>query len=402
MDLHRDSRDPAGHVRDVRRHGAEALRRLVEGSLGAHRRYGGHGRSSAFGRHDERGRNVVRGGGRKPRATPDRDVLLRPHDRKPRRGTGLGSGCRGPGGSAVCRPRGQLRGSAAEARRAGRHARHRHGSNLGARPATRIRAYRLVARGGYCPEGVGPGGVRAPLHGVHARALRGDRRHAGRRRRCGRLREQPARLRAGRRFRQCVRVPWLRARIHQGSVLRRERAVPLGRALRRCERHPPDGRTRARDVPRGRTPLQVDPARTRKGRLSGAAVSHLLVGAGGSRSLWKGDQRPGRRGRDQRAHRHRARPPGHRVSRFAWPRDRGDEGRHRRCCRLADPERAAQHRVGRKLGLVPPRRRCRHRQLASRGAGDCRGRHAGDGGAHREGSDQRSWHWRGAARGRGL
>jgi len=49
-----------------------------------------------------------------------------------------------------------------------------------------------------------------------------------------------------------------------------------------------------------------------------------------------------------------------------------------------------------------PRRRRRHRQLASRGAGDCRGRHAGDGGAHREGSDQRSWHWRGPARGRGL
>ena len=66
-----------------------------------------------------------------------------------------------------------------------------------------------------------------------------------------------------------------------------------------------------------------------------------------------------------RADRHRPRPPRQRVGRLAVPRDRVDADGSRRDRRLAAAQRAAQHRVGRDVGLDPPRRRRRHRPLAS-------------------------------------
>ncbi len=48
------------------------------------------------------------------------------------------------------------------------------------------------------------------------------------------------------------------------------------------------------------------------------------------------------------------------------PRDRGHARRHRRGQRLADPQRADQHRQRRHLGLLPSRRGCGHRLLAAR------------------------------------
>ena len=63
------------------------------------------------------------------------------------------------------------------------------------------------------------------------------------------------------------------------------------------------------------------------------------------------------------ADRHRTRPPRLGFGRLALPRDRGDDGRIGRRRRLADPQRAAQHRLGCRLGGGPPRRRGRHRQV---------------------------------------
>ena len=77
----------------------------------------------------------------------------------------------------------------------------------------------------------------------------------------------------------------------------------------------------------------------------------------------------------QGADRDRPRPPRLRLGRLALPRDRGDARRVRRHRRLGDPQRIGQHRVGCHLGLLPPRRRRRHRPLAPRRPGHRRRRH---------------------------
>ena len=69
------------------------------------------------------------------------------------------------------------------------------------------------------------------------------------------------------------------------------------------------------------------------------------------------------------ADRDRARPPRRRLGRVAAARDRGDARRLGRGRRLADPQRAGQHRDRRELGLLPPRRRRRHGQVAARRPG---------------------------------
>ena len=79
--------------------------------------------------------------------------------------------------------------------------------------------------------------------------------------------------------------------------------------------------------------------------------------------------------RDQRPDRDRPRPPRLGLGRLALPRDRGDAGRLRRDRRLAAAERARQHRLGRDLGLDPPRRRGRDRPLDPRRHGLRRRRH---------------------------
>ena len=70
-------------------------------------------------------------------------------------------------------------------------------------------------------------------------------------------------------------------------------------------------------------------------------------------------QRDGGLRRAQGADRDRARPPRLRVGRVAVPRDRGDARRLGRDRRLGAAQRARQHRVGRDLGVDPPRRRRR-------------------------------------------
>ena len=90
-------------------------------------------------------------------------------------------------------------------------------------------------------------------------------------------------------------------------------------------------------------------------------------------------QRDGGKGRAQGAGGDRPRSPRLRIGREPQPRDRGDEGRLRRGVGLAAAQRAPQLRVGRDLGVVPSRRRRRHRLLAACRHGDRVRRHAGGG-----------------------
>ena len=76
-------------------------------------------------------------------------------------------------------------------------------------------------------------------------------------------------------------------------------------------------------------------------------------------------QRAGRRRAGVRADRDRPRPPRHRLRRLALPGDRGHGRRLRRHRRLAAAQRADRRVVRRDLGVDPPRRRRRHRPVAS-------------------------------------
>ncbi len=96
--------------------------------------------------------------------------------------------------------------------------------------------------------------------------------------------------------------------------------------------------------------------------------------------------------------RHRPRPPGQRKRRLAVPRDRGDEGRLGRDRRLADPERAGEHRGRRPLGERAPRRRSGDRLLDPRRDGRRGGRKRRRGGTPRTGAHVRPGHGRDPAR----
>ena len=91
LDLHRDAGHPAGHVRDVRRGGAPAFRRLAARDRHAHRGPRRHGRRPAPGGDDERGRLPRDRGRRGARATPGGDRLRRSADPRSGRGAPLGA-----------------------------------------------------------------------------------------------------------------------------------------------------------------------------------------------------------------------------------------------------------------------------------------------------------------------
>ena len=92
-----------------------------------------------------------------------------------------------------------------------------------------------------------------------------------------RLRQQPPRVRARRRVRARLRHPGLRARVHPAALLRREGAVPLGRAQRRSGGHRGDRRGRARRRAARRRSAPVDRAGAGARELPGAAGAHLLA-----------------------------------------------------------------------------------------------------------------------------
>ena len=181
----------------------------------------------------------------------------------------------------------------------------------------------------------------------------------------------------GRRRRR-VRHSRLRARVHPAALLRRQGPVPLGRALGRSGRHRASPTSGARAVP----------ATTRRWRAGSAWPASASQFQGlPARICWLGYGERARvradgstswcaTRRGQGADRDRPRSPRHRLGRLAEPRDRRHERRQRRDRRLADPERAAERRVRRHLGVGPPRRRRRHRLLAARRHGHRRRRHA--------------------------
>ena len=148
MDLHRHPGDPAGHLRDVRRHRRSTLRRVAGGHAHDHRRRRRHGRRPAPRRHHERRGGHLRRRRPHPPATAARDPLLRRDRRGHRRGhpTGPPSPIRSHG--PVDRG-GRQRGRAARAlRRAQRSGRHRHRPDARPRPDDVRPAPPLGRRGG--------------------------------------------------------------------------------------------------------------------------------------------------------------------------------------------------------------------------------------------------------------
>ena len=142
--------------------------------------------------------------------------------------------------------------------------------------------------------------------------------------------------------------------------------------------------------------------RPRPLRLSGLARAHLLARLRRARQDGRGHERPGEEGKDLRADRHRPRPPRHRLRRQPLSRNRKDARRLRRRCRLAHSQRAAQHRVRRNLGQLPPRRRRGHGLLAPRRPGHRRRRNRDGLPQNRPRAQQRSRHRRSPPRRRRL
>ncbi len=146
----------------------------------------------------------------------------------------------------------------------------------------------------------------------------------------------------------------------------------------------------------------LDPDGTRARGVPGPARAHLLAGlrrAGqGGRDL----QRPRRQRCGEGPDRDRPRPPRLRLRGLALPRDRGHGRRLRRDRRLADPQRAAQRGVRRRLGRRAPRGRRRHGQVHPLRRPGRRRRHRGGGRTPRPRPHQRPRHGRDAPRRRRL
>ena len=140
----------------------------------------------------------------------------------------------------------------------------------------------------------------------------------------------------------------------------------------------------------------------RAGEAAGPAGPHLLARLRRAREDGTGLQRAGAQRPREGADRDRPRPPRRRLGRLTQPGDRGHARRLGRDRRLADPQRPAQRRGRRDLGLRAPRRRGRHRLLDPR-------RHGGGGRRHGRGgrppatrADDRPGHRRHAPRRRRL
>ena len=213
-------------------------------------------------------------------------------------------------------------------------------------------------------------GVHRPGPRVHGHARRGDGRLPGRRRRGLRLRQLHPRRGPARRLRPGVRLPRLRARLHPPAVLRGQGPVPLGRAVRRPERH----RHHRPGDPR---PLPGERATCTAGSSWPASGSHFQGLP--ARICWLGygeRDKAGVRFNEMVA-------SGELSAPIVIGRDHLDSGsvaspyreteahgrRLRRDRRLAAAERPGQRRLRRLLGVDPPRRRRRHGPLHPRRPG---------------------------------
>ncbi len=182
----------------------------------------------------------------------------------------------GRGAAAVDRAARQRRRARAAAARDGRADRHRHRPDLGPRPADLPAARRRV-RGHGRAAGRGPGRFHPPGARVDGRARGGDGRLPGRGRRGVRLRQlDPRRGRAGR-LRAGLRLPRLRAGLHQAAVLRGQGPVPVGGAVRRPRGHRGHRRGHPGPVPGERGAGPVDQDGRAEGALPGPARPDLLA-----------------------------------------------------------------------------------------------------------------------------
>jgi hypothetical protein len=244
----------------------------------------------------------------------------------------------------------------------GRPGRHRHRPDQRARPA-QLRAEGLARRG----DRERPHRTRG-VHRARAarwRARRGDGRLPWTRApRCSTTATTSAPRPQARRLRARLRLPRLRARLHPAAVLRGQGPVPLGGALGRPGRH-----RRHRPAVLESSPTTTTCAAgsrwPRSACLPGPARAHLLARLRRARPRRPAVQRDGRERRGEGADRHRPRPPRLRLGRLALPRDRGHDRRQRRHRRLAAAQRHGQHASGASWVSHPPRRRRRHRPLAS-------------------------------------
>ena len=167
VDLHRDPGNHPGHVRDLRRGGAPAIRRLPARDGDADRGPGRDGRRPAAGGHDERGSGAGHRGGPGPRRATARGGLRGRGDDRPGRG--------GPQGRRLARGRrGAEHRAGRERRRRGAGARAprlaprcRDRPDVRPRPAGRLRARWHRSVGGPRAPRARSGGVRPAGQGIH-------------------------------------------------------------------------------------------------------------------------------------------------------------------------------------------------------------------------------------------
>ena len=250
VDLHRQPGHRAGHLRDLRRGRAPALRRRARRQVDPDRGPGRHGRRAAARRDD--GRRVDA----RDRMPADRasrcGCATRYLDRQAkdlddalaiiaRRVRGARSRCRVGllGNAAEILP---------ELVRRGVRPRHGDRPDVRARSRQRLSAGRLDGRAMAARRRRDPA-QHAALVAAAKRSIVSARRGDARLPRAGhpdvRLRQQHPAGRARRGRGQRVRLPGLRARVHPAAVLRGQGAVPLGRAVGRPGGH-------LQDRPQGR------------------------------------------------------------------------------------------------------------------------------------------------------
>ena len=224
--------------------------------------------------------------------------------------------------------------------------------------------------------------IRPPLHRHHGRPRQCHARPAACRRRHLRLRQQHPPLRLRCRMRRRLPHSRLRPRIHSPALLHRPGAVPLGRALRRSQRHRrtdelalelfPENEilTRWMRLARGRFAFQGLPARI------------CWLGYGERAQHGRGYERP-------RQAREKSPRPSPSAATISTPAPSpAPIAKPKRCSTARDAVAdwpilncASQYRFRRNLGQLPPRRRRRHGLLAP-----CRPGHRGR--RHRHGLPQ--------------
>ena len=183
--------------------------------------------------------------------------------------------------AGVGRPPRQRRGDPAGARPPRRAAGHGHRPDVRARSRLRLSAGRLDRRAleGRAGRSGAARGARGGGQAVDRRPCRSDARVPAAGHADVRLRQQHPAGRARRGRGRRVRVSGLRARVHPAAVLRRQGAVPLGRAVGRSRGHlqdrPQGGGALSRQ--RASAALARDGAGTH--RVPGAAGAHLLARA---------------------------------------------------------------------------------------------------------------------------